>query len=109
MPAGAGSNGPHQGIRPDHRAYLAGLGVDADNALHIHRADQKRQARGEPRSAQVIWEESARRWEHAQRAEAIAIRTRYHRGQAARLRATLGSLVAHHEAERYEAMGRGAA
>ena len=66
------------------------------------RHDHRRQTEGE-RLEEELYEPSVRAWRVRQEAEKQADRFEYHRGQADRLRRTMGELVAYHEseAERY--------
>ena len=54
-----------------------------------------------------LWKESVRAYEEKRRQELDLQRYKYHRGQAARLRAALGSLIREHEqnAEKYLSKG----
>jgi hypothetical protein len=69
----------------------------------ITRRDEKRQQTEGERLEEELYEPSVRAWHLRQEAEKRSARFEYHRGQAERLRRTLGELVAYHEsaAERY--------
>jgi hypothetical protein len=69
----------------------------------IRRRDEKRRQTEGERLEEELYEPSVRAWRERQDAEKRTARFEYHRGQADRLRRTMGELIARHEAaaERY--------
>jgi hypothetical protein len=65
----------------------------------------------EPDEREELWQESVRAYTARRREEMRAAWCAHHQGQAARLRAALGELIARHEeqAERYRNQPKGAA
>ena len=65
----------------------------------------------DPEAKEALWQQSVRRYNARRREEIRAAWRSHHEGQAARLRATLESLIATHEeqAERYRDQPEGAA
>ncbi len=88
----------------DHEAYTRGLRADKEANAFVAKREAQREAAGEPRSAQVIWQESERRYDASRLATVRALWCEYHREMADRHRHTLAHLVDYHEAEaaRYE-------
>ena len=85
------------------RDITCGEMVEAEIDAMIRRRDtHRRQTEGE-RLEEELYEPSVRAWRERQEAEKRADRFEYHRGQADRLRRTMGELIARHEAaaERY--------
>ena len=81
------------------------------DSLIRRRDTHRRQTEGE-RLEEELYEPSVRAWRERQEVEKRVARFEYHRGQADRLRRTMGELVAFHEseAERYlQAEPKGAA
>jgi len=66
--------------------------------LVTRRNDQRREAEGH-RPSEEMYEESCRRHAEQRREANHAAWAAYHRGQAARHRATLEALIGHHQAE----------
>jgi hypothetical protein len=69
----------------------------------------RRSRQKDPDEEHELWKESVRRYTARQREEMRAAWCEHHQGQAARLRATLESLIARHEeqAERYRGQPKG--
>jgi hypothetical protein len=81
--------------------------VEAD----LNRLIERRSSREmDPDEREELWKESVRAYTARKREEMRAAWCEYHQGQAARLRATLGALIAGHEeqAERYRKQLKGA-
>ena len=74
--------------------------ADAELVRMIERRASREPDRDE---REELWKESVRRYNAKRRKELDLQRYEYHRGQAARLRAALGSLIREHEqsAEKY--------
>ncbi len=76
-----------------------GEAVEAELDRLVERRHDLRVAEEGERPEHEAWTESERRYHAIRRAEVRAAWVDYHEGQAARLRHTLGELVARHEAE----------
>jgi hypothetical protein len=76
------------------------VAADAELVRMIERRASREPDRDE---REELWKESVRRYNAKRRKELDLQRYEYHRGQAARLRAALGSLIREHEqsAEKY--------
>ena len=71
--------------------------VESELDAMIRRRDtHRRQTEGE-RLTEELYKPSVRAWRERQEAEKRSARFDYHRGQADRLRRTMGELVAYHE------------
>ena len=81
----------------------SGESVEKELDHLITRRDEKRRETEGHRPSEELWAQSVRAWRDRQEAEKRADRFECHRGQADRLRRTMGELVAYHEAaaERY--------
>jgi hypothetical protein len=77
--------------------------VESELDAMIRRRDEKRRQTEGERLEEELYEPSVRAWRERQDAEKRTARFEYHRGQADRLRRTMGELIARHEAaaERY--------
>jgi hypothetical protein len=77
--------------------------VESELDAMIRRRDTHRSQTEGERLEEELYEPSVRVWRERQEAEKRTARFEYHRGQAERLRRSLGELVAYHEsaAERY--------
>jgi hypothetical protein len=80
------------------------VGCTEAAAAELVRMIERRASREPDRDErEELWKESVRRYNAKRRKELDLQRYEYHRGQAARLRAALGSLIREHEqsAEKY--------
>lgn len=81
------------------RDISAGEAVEAEIDKFIAVRHERRVLKEGERAEEEAWKRSVRRYTVARREEMDRERYEYHRGHAERLRAALGSLIAHHEAE----------
>jgi hypothetical protein len=81
------------------QGFAKGEKVEGELDILIARRHEKRARSEGDRRAQEMYEESVRVDNPQREQERRAERADYHRQQAARLRATLTDLVAHHEAQ----------
>ena len=87
------------------RDISKGEAVERELDAMIRRRDaHRRQTEGE-RLEEELYEPSVRAWRARQEAEKRSARFEYHRGQADRLRRTMGELVAYHEAAAQRSSG----
>jgi hypothetical protein len=63
----------------------------------LNRLIEKRAALEDPEANEELWQQSVRRYNARRRKELDLQRYEYHRGQAARLKAVLESLIKEHE------------
>ena len=77
--------------------------IEGELDAFVAKRHEKRVREEGERPHEALWAESERRYFEAQRRARETERYEYHRGQADRLRRTMGELVAYHEseAERY--------
>jgi len=91
-------------LNPSDASVGHGEHVEAELNGFVSKRHEQREAAGEPKSAQVIWQESERRYDASRLATMRAAWCEYHYEMADRHRRTLAALVSRHEAEaaRYE-------
>jgi hypothetical protein len=73
----------------------------------IEKRDERRRVEDGERPAEEMWRESERKYAARRREENAAAWAEYHRSQAARHRATLQDLIAHHEQAAVQLMENG--
>jgi hypothetical protein len=92
-------------LNPSDGEVSRGEHVEAELRAHVAKAHERREAAGEPRSAQMLWEQSSQHYDAARLATMRAAWAEFHYEMADRHRATLGLLVEYHlrRAEYFEA------
>jgi hypothetical protein len=85
-----------------------GEAVEHEVDAMISRRHNQRVATEGERGEEEVWRQTERRFEAARRAENAVAWCEYHLAAADRLRATLGSLIEHHEAEAERYLPKGA-